>query len=369
MRIGWSALVLLLFAGASFPQVTTAPGVLTEPLLFRGSCDASAAVALTDDSLVVADDENNTLRVYRFVDRATPSRAFDLSAHLAVEAGHPEADIEGAARAGDRIYWITSHGRNKDGKLRPNRYRLFATQLEIQGDDLSLRPVGRPCLTLVQTLLTTPLGRKLALDEATRFGERLSKKERERLAPKKAGLNIEALAASADGNTLYIGFRNPLLVGPSSKRAIVIPLNNAADVLERSQTPQFGRPLLWDLHDRGLRSMEYCPRRKAFLLIAGGTDEGGDFALYRWSGDPTDPPTLVQTIHVDLPSFKPEALVPFATRDDVLILSDDGSIRVAVTGPSDCIDPVEYDADDRTCEQKYLRDQSRKTFRAIRLPP
>ena len=39
----------------------------------------------------------------------------------------PEADLEGATRIGDDIYWITSHGQNKNGKNRPSRHRLFAT--------------------------------------------------------------------------------------------------------------------------------------------------------------------------------------------------------------------------------------------------
>ena len=36
-----------------------------------------------------------------------------------------EADFEDAARIGNRIYVIESHGRNKDGKLDRARYRFF----------------------------------------------------------------------------------------------------------------------------------------------------------------------------------------------------------------------------------------------------
>ena len=34
----------------------------------------------------------------------------------------PEADIEGATRVQDRVYWITSHGANNDGEVRPSRH-------------------------------------------------------------------------------------------------------------------------------------------------------------------------------------------------------------------------------------------------------
>ncbi len=369
MRIGrW--LFILLCVNLSCSVGRTEPtDTVSSHLTFRGSCDASAAIAISDDSFLVADDENNTLRLYRVADNSMPIRTFSLTVFLGIESENPEADIEGATRTGDRIYWITSHGRNKDGKMRPNRYRFFAADIVVKDNDLALRPVGKPCATLVHSLVNTSLGSQLGLDKATQFDKDLKKKDRERLAPKDDGLNIEALAASADGETLYIGFRNPLFALAASKRAIVIPLENAKEVLEHSAVPKFGKAMLWDLEGRGVRSIEYCPRQKVFLLIAGDPDEGGQFALYRWSGDPADSPVLQSPIRSGLDTFKPEALIPFANRDEVLLLSDDGAIDVKVTGPDDCIDPDAYNETDHTCEQKYLSDSARKTFRAIRVVP
>jgi len=364
----WVSVLLLCGVGSCSDGRSAAPGADAPYLTFRGSCDASAGVALSDDSFLVADDENNILRLYRIADGSMPIRAFDLTAHLAIDPENPEADIEGATRVGNRIYWISSHGRNKDGKMRPNRYRFFATDIEVTGDDVSIRSAGRPCVTLAQSLVASPIGLQLGIDKATRFDDDLSKKEREKLAPKEAGLNIEALAAAPDGRTLYIGFRNPLFPMASSKRAIVIPLENAQAVVEDSAAPRFGKAMLWDLGGRGLRSMEYCPRQTAFLLIAGDPDERDNFALYRWSGDAADSPTLAAPIKTGLPQFKPEAIIPLGGRPDVLVLSDDGAIMVKV-GRDDCMDPDAYDQAKGACEQKYLRDAARKTFRAIRLTP
>ena len=92
-----------------------------EVLVYRGASDASAAVAVSEDMFVVADDENNILRVYRTDVGGMPVETFDLTEFLGTEREHAEADIEGATKTGNRIYWITSHGRNKDGKRRPNR--------------------------------------------------------------------------------------------------------------------------------------------------------------------------------------------------------------------------------------------------------
>ena len=129
---------------------------------YRGTSDASAAVALNEDMFLVADDENNTLRVYKFRNEPFPIASCNLSAFLRLTPDHPEADIEGATKVGDLVYWITSHGRNKDGKPRPNRYRFFATRVTVLGDRVRVHPWGTPCKTLIHDLIMTK-GMELSL--------------------------------------------------------------------------------------------------------------------------------------------------------------------------------------------------------------
>ena len=128
-------------------------------------------------------------------ERGLPVYTYDLSSFLAVDSEHPEADIEGATRIGDRIYWITSHGRNKDGKIRPSRYRFFATSIETEGDEIKITPIGSTCTTLVHSLVKCSWSSKLGLEKATRlYTTKLKGKELKRLAPKEEGLNIEAVS-------------------------------------------------------------------------------------------------------------------------------------------------------------------------------
>src|SRR5207247_1573450 len=96
---------------------TAADPRLSEITNYRGMCDASAAVALTPDLFVVASDEGASLRIYR-QNHEQPLQTLDLTAYLELEDDDHEADIEGAAWLGDRIYWITSHGRNSEGHKR-----------------------------------------------------------------------------------------------------------------------------------------------------------------------------------------------------------------------------------------------------------
>jgi len=354
-------------ADADTPQAANQPLQEQKIQVYHGASDASAAVALSQDMFVMADDENNILRVYK-IGVASPVYSYDMTEFLKIEPDHPEADIEGATMVGRRVYWITSHGRNKDGKLRPNRYRFFATDIDVVGEKVRIQPVGKPCSTLLAGLLSLKAMRDLDLHKAAGFGlTDLSGKKMEDLAPKDEGLNIEGLSASADGKTLYIGFRNPRPANKSTRRecALVVPLNNPADVIEKGDAPNFGDPILWDLAGLGIRSMEYSAFHKAFFLVAGASDETSEFALYRWSGAKDEKPEFVKDMSRS--NFGPEALIPFADAEMLLLLSDDGTLPVTVADPSQCV-KGELNRDG-TCPNKFLLDPGSKTFRAIHLKP
>ena len=344
----------------------------SKEIIFRGASDASAAVAVSEDTLIVADDENNVLRLYSVTEPGLPVSSYDMTAFLDIDPEYPEADIEGATRIGRRIYWITSHGRNKDGKLRPGRYRFFATDVDVEKEQDTIRPAGKPYKTLVHALLKTKVVSDLGLDKATQLDAAdLKKKDREKLAPKEEGLNIEGLCASADGKTLYIGLRNPRPKNGLTRRneAIVIPLSNPDRIVEISETPTFGEPMLWDLGGLGIRSMEYSTFHKAYFIIAGGPDDDdeGGFVLYRWLGKSDENPARVRKLDTGQSQFNPEAMVPFAGSSRLLLLSDDGSLLIKVAGPHECMKD-EY-RNDGTCPNKFLLDPNKKTFRALWLVP
>jgi hypothetical protein len=337
-------------------------------LVYRGTSDASAAVAIGRNMFIVADDENNTLRVYKTTQGGSPLLLYDLTEFLDVESEHPEVDIEGATKIGQRIYWISSHGRNKEGKTRPNRYRFFATNIETHNSNIIIKPIGKPCKTLIHALVKSENMRFLRLDKATRFDSyKLSKKERQKLAPKRAGLNIEGLCASSDSKTIYIGLRNPSLIDRRNRRskAIIIPLKNADAVLEQNQLPIFGEPILWDLTSFGIKSMEYSSFHKAYFIIAGASDDTPGFALFQWDGKINNQPVLVKQF--EQRDFNPEALITFKNSEELFLLSDDGSLPIKVQGAWECL-KGELRADG-TCQNKHLINPEKKTFRGLWLVP
>lgn len=336
-----------------------------QPVVFYGVSDASAAIGLDAHHFVMADDENNTLRVYRLESPSEPVRQVDLDSFLSVDSRWPEADIEGAARIGDRIYWITSHGRNTDGKERPNRYALFATDIAGDADGaFTLNPVGRPYRRLAYDFTSNPAVQFLKLKNVIRLGESLTKKEREPLAPKEKGLNIEGLAAGPDGS-LLIGLRNPVYTDPVSKKdkAIVLVVCNPKAMVMEGRAAEFGSPILLDTDGLGIRSLERVTAAsgETRYLIAAGTANGKNrFAFFDWAGQGT----ALKRAAMNLPEdFTPEAMFQVPGAETIWVLSDDGTIEKPVAAEAECL-PGEL-LKNGTCPNKFLVDQKRRTFRAI----
>jgi hypothetical protein len=280
------------------------------PSHYDGLCDASAAVALGPSHFVVADDERNTLVTYRRGQPA-PVQLLDLHDFLGTPAA-TESDLEGSATVGQRVYWIASHGRNKNGKLRPARYRLFATDIHTDRAPPGLTPTGQPYTRLLDDLTNTPALKPYGLAMA-------SQKSPE--AP--GGLNIEGLAATAQG-TLLIGFRSPL-VGPQASQALLVTLRNPAAVVDTGAAAVLGEPVALDLGGRGIRSIERVQGQ--YLIVAGPVADEGSFALYRWSGVATAAPVQIKS--VELGSLRPEALFEVPGSHEIQLLSDDGGVATA----------------------------------------
>ncbi|MBN1516527.1 DUF3616 domain-containing protein [Candidatus Sumerlaeota bacterium] len=272
-----------------------------------GMCDASAAMAISSDTFVVANDEDNILRIYQRDEPGAPIRGFNLDAFLAPDPKHPEADIEGAARIGERIYWITSHGANKNSKPRSSRRRFFATDVKLEEGKALLVPAGQPYLNLLSDLAACPSLKDYQLMlAATR-------------APKqKDALNIEGLCATPQG-ALLIAFRNPIPGG----KALIVPMENPDEVVE-GKPAKLGEPMLLALGGLGVRSIEYYEHRNQYLIIAGSYGENDEFAIYLWSGDPERAPEIVEGI--DLHGLRPETLIFYPGEERrIQILSDDGT--------------------------------------------
>ncbi|MCC6233786.1 MAG: DUF3616 domain-containing protein [Verrucomicrobiales bacterium] len=313
---------------AHAPLPATASDRIT---FFHGMCDASAIVPLGRQYQLIADDEDNVLRLF---DRQRGGRALwatDLSRFLQVDPQEPEVDLEAAARLGDRIYWISSHGRNRKGLPRPSRHRFFATAIVERGGLPTVEPIGRPVTTLLHHMLADPRLAPLGLPAAS-------------LRPPKASnaLSIEGLVALPDGR-LLLGFRNPQPFG----KALIVPLDNPAEVIE-GRPPRFGDPLLLDLGHRGIRGMG--THRDRVIIAAGAHDGAVRPLLFEW--DPIRQTGPWPVPDLSLEEFNPESIEGLSEEqgEGLLLVSDDGAVRV---GRTEC---------------KKLKDPALKRFRTLTLP-
>src|SRR5215207_9049958 len=142
MKIAAYAVAVMSLTGVS--PVSAADSILnTNYAFYAGMCDASAAVALNNELFAVANDEDNCLRIYHAAKGGLPVSSQDLSTLLKVDRKKPETDLEGACWLGDHIYWISAHGRNRDGKFRASRHRFSATKVGQKAGRLQLSAVGR----------------------------------------------------------------------------------------------------------------------------------------------------------------------------------------------------------------------------------
>ena len=303
-------------------------------LTFPGICDASAAIAVDDRTIIVGDDEKPWLSVYDL-------RTLQLNTKLPLPFGGataansdpddaPEADIEGATIFSGRIVWISSHGRNSKGKVKPDRFQLFASHTIDPRVGTATAGFSRSFRDLLPMVIGSTDAAYDPLHDA--IGD-LAKRN-EALAPKRDGFNIEGLTVTKDGNALLIGMRNPLVDG----RAILSELDGFDAFLNGDPSRlSVGKLMLVDLHDRGIRDIVWSPAHQSYLVAAGqadDNDQGPGFALFKWDGSAA--PARISAFgdfNRDYDRFHLEAIVPllqrsgdgFVSSNDVLVLSDDGA--------------------------------------------
>jgi hypothetical protein len=246
-----------------------ATAATTPERIFKGgeACDGSAVVSVGTGFFLNANDEDNFIRLYSTSGKKL--RAWDWNQFLNTERNkrghHKEADIEAVARIGNRLYWVGSHGRDKDGNAESSRHRFFATDLTGTGRDVDLKAAGDVYTDLLKKVLASHSSIAGPLAAA------------EKLPHQKGGIDIEGMAATPQGS-LLIGFRSPLIGG----KALLLELLNPAELVEKGLLPRFAEPVLIDLGGLGIRDLASRPEPGAYYVIAGQPGAGNEYKLFVW---------------------------------------------------------------------------------------
>ncbi len=302
MTLVCAALVVAGAAGAGFGALGA------EPLTYTGCCDGSASAVVDEVFFAAASDEGSTIRLYRRGAGGAPVSEFKLGSFLGARHQR-EADIEGAARLGDLVFWIGSHSRKSDGTPHPGRQVFFATEIRAGEGVPRLVPVGRPFRGLLEALAKESRLVELDFAGAAKLG-----------GEARGGLNIEGLAAGP-GDSLWIGFRNPVPLG----RAVLVPLLNPREVIE-GRPARLGAALRIDLEGLGIRDIARVGDR--YLIVGGPAQGGGRHRLFVWHGDDRSP----EEIRKGIPhGFAAEGILvdDKAGTTTAELLSDEGTASVS----------------------------------------
>lgn len=286
--------------------------VNAKELTHYGMADASSAVAVGDDRFLVVSDEKNVFQLFSKDESGDYIDENSFTSMVELENKKLEADIEGSATIGKITYWIGSHSRDKDGALALNRHQLFATTIKDKRDHVLVRPVGFSYNALLSDLL-------VRTDFAELTVEDFSKKDDKAKSSKEAGaVSIEGLTAW--GESLLVGFRNPIPKG----KALVVPILNPLEVVLYGSHCDFGDFMYFDLGGRGIRTMDYWADNAIFVIAAGAFDQHDDFAYFTWSGKAHDAPQPLEI--ADASNMHTEAIVFYpGVKDKLLLISDDGA--------------------------------------------
>lgn len=262
-----------------------------------GIADASAAIALDDNYMVIANDETNLLYVYDRNASGLPVKTFDFNQGnvLSLTDGAPsykEVDIEAGVRSvanAGRVYWLGSMSNSSSFNDKPNRNRLFATTITGTGSSTAFANAGS-VNNLRQQLITWGDANGYAFSTSAAAG----------MDPKLInGFNLEGMVFAPNNTTMYLGFRAPLVPTASRTKAVIVPIQNFEAWFNNGApagNATLGSPIELDLGNRGIRDIIKLSTG-TYIIIAGNYDNFPITGmLYKWSGIAGEAP-------VALPSF------------------------------------------------------------------
>jgi hypothetical protein len=294
-----------------------------------GNADASAAIALDSNYMIIGDDEMNRLVVHHRHQSGLPVAVFDYSDLLNLSDGEPgnfkEVDVEAAAKSlrSNTIYWLGSMSNNSSYKLKLNRDRIFATKINGTGASTNISFAG-----YFQGL------RNQIIDWGNKYGYKLSASAASGQNAKAIdGFNAEGMVFGPDSNTLYIGMRAPLVPLTDRKNALIVPVQNFENWFNSGKPlsrAAFGTPIELDLGGRGIRDMIRLSNG-VYIIVAGScTDQSSSLgAFFKWTGNANDSAMILNTF--DISNLGAEGVMEMDDEkgelitDELQTVTDDGN--------------------------------------------
>ena len=316
----------LLASLAAFIGVKTLPSLLTSPAsntaelralginMFNGVYEPSAVQQLPDGKLLIAEDEPNHAFSIVSID---PSGRFieDEALDTRVITGFKRrlSDLEALARDDEGfIYALTSHSRTRKGNRSPDREHLMRFKIQ-DGNVLGLTSYDN---------LTQVLETDHKLHDLIR--------ERTKAEVSFEEINIEGMAFDPVKKRLVLGFRDPEF----NNMALVAFISNPKDVFERNAQPEFDEVAVLDIDGGGIRSLNYDPVLKNYVIANEVKDENGQkfSQLWTWSGNPTDEPQKISLPNLQhITNVEAVDSITVNGKPQMILMGDEGNASQKIT--------------------------------------
>ncbi|TXD97080.1 DUF3616 domain-containing protein [Psychrobacter frigidicola] len=274
------SLFLFFYPSSSVNAAEASPSLNDGLGTFSNIYEPSAVLQLPDGRvLVVEDEEHRALNILTISDKGSFVENADANLKLSQGFEHKLDDLEGlTADHNGFIYVTTSHSSLKNGKRRHNREQLI--RFRVNGDT-------------VQDVSTV----KTLRDELTQSKPIIAAiKAKTGKAPDFDTLNIEGLTYAHKTDDLLLGLRAPM----AGESAIIIAIENPAEVFETNAAPIFGKPIFLNLEGGGIRSLHFSTILNKYVIANEVPDaKGKNYSkIWTWSGNPKDAP-----VFIDLPEL------------------------------------------------------------------
>ena len=316
----------LLASLAAFIGVKTLPSLLTSPAsnaaelralginMFNGVYEPSAVQQLPDGKLLIAEDEPNHAFSIISIDK-TGRFIEDEALDTRVITGFKRrlSDLEALARDDEGfIYALTSHSRTRKGNRSPDREHLIRFKIQ-DGNVLGLTSYDN---------LTQVLETDHKLHDLIR--------ERTKAEVSFEEINIEGMAFDPVKKRLVLGFRDPEF----NNMALVAFISNPKDVFERNAQPEFDEVAILDIDGGGIRSLNYDPVLKNYVIANEVKDENGQkfSQLWTWSGNPTDEPQKISLPNLQhITNVEAVDSITVNGKPQMILMGDEGNASQKIT--------------------------------------
>ena len=316
----------LLASLAAFIGVKTLPSLLASPTnnvselralginMFNGVYEPSAVQQLPDGRILIAEDEPNHAFSVLSIDK-TGHLVEDEALDTRIITGFKRRlnDLEALARDNEGfIYALTSHSRNRKGQRSPDREHLM--RFKIQGGDV----LG----------LTSYNNLTQVLESDTKLHDLI--RERTKAEVSFEEINIEGMAFDPVKKRLVLGFRDPEF----NNMALVAFISNPKDVFEHNAKPEFDEVAVLDIGGGGIRSLNYDPVLKNYVIANEVKDETGEkfSQLWTWSGNPTDEPHKISLPNLQhITNVEAVDSITVNGKPHMILMGDEGNASQKIT--------------------------------------